>query len=104
MQAFLTFQTFVTPTLLIVMYYIGAILIPLVSWYLTKFIKKRYFTDISQKMKDTITPQSTSKQRIIILLFFILCFLCMELFWRVIFEFFIAYFDMHDALIKLSTK
>ena len=104
MKAFLTFQTFVTPTLLIVMYYIGAILIPLISWYLTKFIKKRYFTDISQKMKDTITSQSTSNQRIIILLFFILCFLCMELFWRVIFEFFIAYFDMHDALIRLSTK
>jgi hypothetical protein len=86
------------------MYYIGAILIPLISWYLVKFIKKRYFTDISEKMKDTITLQNTSKQRIITSLFFILCFLCMELFWRVIFEFFIAYFDMHDALLRLNTK
>ena len=104
MKAFLTFQTFVTPSLLIVIYYVGAILIPLFSWSLAKFIKKRYFTDISQQMKDTITLQSTSNQRIMILLFFILCFLCMELFWRIMFEFFIAYFDMHDALTRLNTK
>jgi hypothetical protein len=26
----------------------------------------------------------------------------MELFWRMVFEFLIAYFDMHDALIRMS--
>jgi len=103
MQEFLTFQTFITPTLLIVLYYIGALLIPVVSWYLAMWIKKTYSTDISKKIKEEIHTRTTSKQRLFIYGVFFLCFLCMEIFWRVMFEFFIAYFDMHDALMKLRS-
>jgi len=101
MRDFLTFQTFITPTLLIVMYYIGAILIPIVSWYLAKWVQKSYFSEVSNKIKEEITTRTTTKQRFIIYTAFIFCFLCMEIFWRMMFEFFIAYFDMHDALMKL---
>lgn len=103
MQNFLTFQTFITPTLLIVIYYMGAILIPIVSWYLARWIKKSYFSEVSGIVKEEILTRTTSKQRFIVLLAFFLCFLCMEIFWRVIFEFFIAYFDMHDALMQLNS-
>ncbi len=99
---FLTFQTFITPTLLILMYYIGAILIPLVSWYLASWIQKSYFAEVSNKIKEEITTKTTAKQRFMFYTAFILCFLCMEILWRVMFEFFIAYFDMHDALMKLK--
>jgi len=102
MRDFLTFQTFITPTLLIVMYYIGAILIPIVSWYLTKWVQKSYFSEVSNKIKEEITTRTTIKQRFIIYTTFIICFFCMEIFWRMMFEFFIAYFDMHDALIQLT--
>ncbi len=98
---FLTFQTFITPTLLILMYYIGAILIPLVSWYLARWIQKSYFSEVSKSIKEEITTRTTAKQRFIIYATFILCFLCIEIFWRMMFEFLIAYFDMHDALMKL---
>ncbi len=98
---FLTFQTFITPALLIFMYYIGAILIPLASWYLARWVQRSYFSEVSNKIKKEITTKTTTKQRFIIYTAFILCFLCMEIFWRMIFEFFIAYFDMHDALMKL---
>ena len=97
MRDFLTFQTFITPSLLIFIYYIGAILIPYIGWYITKWIQRSYFSEISKNLKETIT----TKQRVIIYTIFILCFICMEIFWRIIFEFFIAYFNMHDALIKL---
>ena len=102
MRDFLTFQTFITPTLLIFMYYIGAVLIPIVSWYLARWIQKSYFSEVSNKSKEEITTKTTAKQRFLVYAAFILCFLCMEIFWRMIFEFFIAYFDMHDALMKLK--
>lgn len=102
MQDFLTFQTFITPTLLILVYYIGAVLIPLLSWYLARWIKRSYFSEVSGIIKEEIHTRTTSKQRFIVLLVFLIAFLCMEIFWRVIFEFFIAYFDMHDALMKIK--
>ena len=102
MKDFLTFQTFITPTLLVFMYYIGAIFIPVVSWYLARWIQKSYFSEISKSIKEVGEVKTTAKQRFIIYAVFIFCFLCMEILWRVMFEFFIAYFDMHDALMKLK--
>jgi hypothetical protein len=104
MQDFLTFQTFITPTLLILLYYVGAVLIPLLSWYLARWIKRSYFSEVSGIIKEEIDTRTTSKQRFIVLLAFLFCFLCMEILWRVLFEFFIAYFDMHDALMQLKSN
>ena len=101
MKDFLTFQTFITPSLLIFMYYIGALFIPVVSWYLLKWIKLSYFQEISRRIKEEIQTRTTVKVRIFMYMAFIICFLCMEILWRVMFEFFIAYFDMHDALMQL---
>ena len=98
MQDFLTFKTFLTPTLLLIAYYIGAIVIPVASYGLAKWISSTYFKDVSTQIKGSLSQ----KQRIILFGIALFCFLCMEIFWRVMFEFFIAYFDMHDALMKLS--
>lgn len=102
MKDFLTFQTFITPTLLIFMYYIGALLIPLVSWYIARWIQKTYFTKIIKRLKEEVEAKTTDKQRLMVYAVFIVCLLCMEILWRVMFEFFIAYFDMHDALMQLK--
>ncbi len=98
MLDFLTFQTFITPTLLLIIYYVGALIIPVLSWYFIFWVKKAYLSDMSQGIKS----RTTSNQRLIMSIIFFLCFLCMEIIWRVMFEFFIAYFDMHDALMKLN--
>ncbi len=98
MQDFLTFKTFLTPTLLLIIYYFGAIMIPAVSYSIAKWIKSSYF----KKQNNNIDIAMTPKQKRILLSISLLCFLCMELFWRVLFEFFIAYFDMHDALMQLT--
>ena len=95
MKDFLTFQTFITPSLLIVIYYVGAVIIPLLSWYFVRWIKTVYKTEIE-------TTSSTFKKRSIGYTTFLISFFCMEILWRVMFEFFIAYFDMHDALMKLA--
>lgn len=97
MEKFLTFETFITPTLLILIYYVGAVIIPVLGWYFTFWVKKAYLSDISQSVKD----RTTLKQRFVLSMIFFMTLLCMEIIWRVMFEFFIAYFDMHDALMKL---
>lgn len=94
MKDFLTFQTFITPALLMVMYYIGAVLIPVFSWYFVHWIKTVY--------KKELENNTTFKQRFIVYTAFFISFFSMEILWRMMFEFFIAYFDMHDALMKLS--
>ncbi len=99
MQDFLTFQSFITPTLLIIMYYMGVILIPVLCLYFTFWIKKTYLPDVSQALNTYLT----TKQRFILSISFLLMLLFMEIFWRVLFEFFIAYFDMHDALMKINS-
>lgn len=98
MQDFLTFQTFITPTLLLIIYYVGALVIPLLCWYFTLWAKKAYLSEVSENIK----LRTTAKQRFMLFMIFFITLLCMEIFWRVIFEFFIAYFDMHDALMKIN--
>jgi len=99
---FLTFETFITPTLLIFIYYFGAIVIPVVSWYFVHWIKKVYLSKKDIKNNASIEVHITSRQRFIVYAIFFISFLIMEILWRIIFEFFIAYFDMHDALMRLS--
>ena len=90
MLDFLTFHTFITPKILLIFYYTGALVVPLLSWAVLKYLKRRYFPDL-------IVPK-----RFYLYVIFLLCFLCAELFWRMIFEVMIAYFDMHDALMRMS--
>jgi hypothetical protein len=98
MLDFLTFKTFITPSLLVIVYAIGAILIPLLSYYLGRWLITRYFS----RQKEQFYTLTTPRQRAAILLVSLGCFLCMEIMWRVMFEFFVAYFDMHAALVKLA--
>ncbi|MCF6207264.1 MAG: DUF4282 domain-containing protein [Sulfurovum sp.] len=95
---FLTFKTFITPSLLVLMYVMGAVVIPFVSYYVGKWLLTRYFS----KQKEQFYAVTTIKQRIWLLMLFVGCFVCMEIMWRVMMEFFVAYFDMHEALMKLS--
>lgn len=93
---FLTFQTFITPSLLILMYYIGALVIPLFAWYLTIWLKNKYYSHLSTTTQNRLN----NTQRFFTYTLVLVCILFMEILWRMMFEFFIAYFDMHDALMK----
>jgi hypothetical protein len=90
MWDFLTFRIFVAPSILTFIYYLGAVVMPLAAWSVSWWLKHRYF------------PDYKLPKQIYLYIVFLFCFLCMELFWRVMFEFLIAYFDMHDALMQMS--
>jgi hypothetical protein len=93
MVDFFTFKTFITPALLLVTYFMGALFILWMSWYIVLWLKKAYLK---------IEYYTSFKQRLLATFFFLLVFFFIEIGWRMLFEFFIAYFDMHQALMQLS--
>jgi len=85
---FLTFRSFITPYILMAFYYVGAIIIPLLLLKYHKKILKRFNLKI---VKIDI------RVKLLIFTFFIFA----QIIWRMVFEFMIAYFQMHDKLMKL---
>jgi len=78
----LTFNTFITPDVLIFFYYTGVVFIPIVLWLLRNSIEK--YISLKNRVK----------------MLFVLGFLLIifELFLRMIFEMLIGYFDIHNYL------
>ena len=53
-----------------------------------------------EKGKETFWKSLNQKQKSKLIIFFITSFLFMELFWRMLFEFLIAYMQIRDALLQ----
>ena len=98
---FLTFKTFISIEALIVFYYIGALLVPIgiflsLSWFIDKF---SLIKSSLKQSKELLWARLTGTQKFKITLFLTVIFLFMELFWRMLFEFLIAYIQIRDALV-----
>ena len=95
-----SFRVLVTPAVLLVMYYLGAIAVPLlIAWFARNSVRKaKSLLDEQtlEQVRDAAAIGRTSRSGLItgsVLVFFLL-----ELFWRMLFEFLIAYFQIHNAL------
>ena len=99
---FITFKSFISIPVLIVFYYIGAIILPVGIWLFSTWLIKKYkfIDDAHKKGKELIWGLLNKKQRIMLVAIFVSIFLFMELFWRMLFEFLIAYMQMRDALLQ----
>jgi hypothetical protein len=99
---FLTFKSFISIKALITFYYIGAIILPFALWFFITWIIRKYrlFSIASENIKKIFWKSLTKNQRIKIASLFIIIFLFMELFWRMLFEFLIAYIQIRDVLMK----
>ena len=102
MMDFLTFKSFISIKALIIFYYMGALILPVGLWLLINWLLRKYdfFDAAYKKGKDIIWKSLDKKQQTKLLIFFIFLFLFMELFWRMLFEFLIAYMQIRDALIQ----
>jgi hypothetical protein len=102
MMDFLTFKTFISTEALIMFYYIGALILPLGIWgLLTWLIRKYKDIDAAYENGKVIVWKALDKQQQMKLVsFFIATFLFLELFWRMLFEFLIAYMQIRDALLN----
>lgn len=82
----LSFKTFISPNVLVLFYYTGAVGIPIVLWYFQTYLLKK--------------PRI--KSNALMWVGFIVMIIFAELFWRMIFEMLIGYFDIHNYLQKLN--
>ena len=105
MQDILSFNTFITQNVLIFLYYIGAILIPVILYFFKDYlIENVSFIKAANDKLHAFYSAFSSRQKIVFWMIFITMFLCMELCWRMMFEAMIGYFDMHDYLYKIANQ
>ncbi len=99
---FLTFKSFISTEVLIVFYFIGAFILPIGLWVLLTWLirKYRFLNTTYENGKVIIWKSLNKKQQAKLVALFISCFLFMELFWRMLFEFLIAYMQIRDALLR----
>jgi hypothetical protein len=99
MQDFLTFKTFISPTILTMMYSFGFFVMPLFAWLVMSKVKKYIPSQIIDFKNQTFSKMRL-EDKMKVILFALLMLLCMEICWRMMFEFLIAYMQIHDALVK----
>lgn len=99
----LSFRTLLSPTLLIVIYYLGAIGIPFLVWKIVRPVKSRVRNMELPRVELPETPLDQWLPTPARLLAYGLgVFLLMELCWRLLFEFMLAYFQMHEYLASMQ--
>ena len=99
---FLTFKSFISTEVLIIFYYHGALILPIVIWLLFTWLIRKYrlLNTTYESGKEILWKSLNKKQQTKFVALFVTSFLFMELFWRMFFEFLIAYMQMRDALLK----
>jgi len=102
MMDFLTFKTFISTEALIIFYYIGACILPIGTWMLLTWLirKYKYINTAYENSRAIIWQLLGKKQQMKLVSFFITTFMFLELFWRMLFEFLIAYMQIRDALLN----
>jgi hypothetical protein len=102
---FFAFHTFVSLDVLRVVYAVGAMGMPLLAWGVWRWLGRFQFWRWMRGTAVDATRQVVPKRwRVGAVLVFLLCFLCLELTWRMMFEFIIAYLQMHQALQWLAHR
>ena len=99
---FLTFKSFISTEVLIIFYYLGALMLPIGIWLLLAWLMRKYrlLNTAYENGKEIIWESLNKKQQTWFIAFFVTSFLFMELFWRMFFEFLIAYMQIRDALLQ----
>ena len=105
MWNFLTFDRFITPHLLLIAYYLGAVGMPLALWVGRRYLLRKIALLAQLEMQRQALFGSLSRRnQALVMTLLVLMFLFMELAWRMMFEAMIGYFQMHDYLQIISAR
>lgn len=97
-MAFLQFDIFITPSALIITYWLGALVLPFLALlFMRKLLQNLTLPDISD-----LPAWQRSKITLVALSLAMLVFV--ELMWRMAIETVLAYFQIHDALVGVSSE
>jgi hypothetical protein len=100
LQDFLVFRVHISPGVLLFTYYVGALLIPVLVYDMTRRFNQRLTREQWRVPESYKAPLLARRGRVIG--YALLALLLGELAWRMMFEFLIAYFQMHEALTRMS--
>lgn len=105
MIEFLSFKQMISIPALIVFYYLGAVFLPIAVWFFCSWLLNKIDPSDSwvSQGKTLFHDSLCRKQKIIVSILFAFSFLLAELFWRIMFEFLIAFMQMRETLLQLST-
>ncbi len=105
MLDFLSFKSFISIPALISFYYLGAVFAPFLAW----LAARRLLYWVTRLLPCNVEPGSRpryvfhllpNRQKLLLLVGFLIMFVMMELFWRILFEYLIAFMQMRDALVN----
>ena len=101
---FLSFQYFISFPVLLACYYLGSLGIPLLCWYVALRVKRKYWTvsETADRGQELIREHMRPRDRAAFTALVLFLFLSMEIMWRIIFEYLIAYLQIRDALLILT--
>lgn len=95
--AFARFEIFITPSILIIVYWLGAVGMPLLAVILMRKLRRKL------TLPDVSELPAWQRSRTPVIAFGIAMFVFSELMWRMAIETVLAYFQMSDALIGVSS-
>jgi hypothetical protein len=94
--AFGRFELFVSPSILVIVYWFGAVGIPLLAvLFVRRLLRRLTLPDISGL-------HEWQRNRMLIIIIAIMMFLFAELMWRMMIETVLAWFQMRDALVNTA--
>ncbi len=87
-------------------YAFGAILVPVLSWFMALWLKRKFkfFSDAVDHGVAATQQYTQRKHRFIVYAIAVFIFICLEIMWRIMFEFFVVYFQINDSLLLLNIK
>jgi len=82
-------------------YYMGAIIMPFFIWFVSRLIMKkiRFMEEGYEAGKSMVWKSMTLKYKVLFVVLLVMMFLFMQILWRMMFEFLIAYMQIREALV-----
>ena len=102
---FLKFESFISLDALIVFYYLGVVLIPILAFWFTVWIMRKLNANnkmvkqSANKARAFVWGKLSLKHKLLLIIGLVTSFLFMQLLWRMMFEFLIAYMQIHATLV-----
>lgn len=102
---FILFKRFISLYVLIPFYYVGAVGIPFLGWFVLLRVRQQYPSvhAMEERIDKRLYQTARGKKvRGVFILFFMVIFVFMEIMWRIFFEYLIAFLQIRDTLLRLT--
>ncbi len=99
-----SFRVFVAPSVLLLFYYLGAVVAPVVAAMIVRRLLAHARRTASEKDRNVQSWSAWPRSALGMKVAAVLSLVVFELCWRVMFEVLLAYFQMRDLLVELSTR